>query len=200
MESHFDLKQLVRTICRSQTYQLSAEPNEYNGTDKQNFSRYYPKRLSAEVLYDALNQVTGTSTAFGGVPAGTHAMQLPDHAFDSYFLTVFGKPPGESACECERSPESNLAQTLHLLNSREVQTKLTDGQGRVAVVANNKDLTAEQKVRELYHWAYAREPKPAELEFSLAYLDKPEFKDKPQPAYEDILWALLNAKEFLLRR
>ncbi len=92
LDSHFDLKQLVRTICRSHAYQLSAEPNRYNAADKQNFSRYYPKRLSAEVLYDALNQATGTSSSFTSLPSGTRAVQLPDNGFDNYFLTVFGKP------------------------------------------------------------------------------------------------------------
>ena len=72
----FDLKDLVRTICRSTTYQLTAEPNEYNQDDKQNFSRYYPKRLNAEVLLDAIDQVTGTQTNFTGLPVGTRAVQL----------------------------------------------------------------------------------------------------------------------------
>src|SRR5262249_205197 len=84
-DSHYDLKQLVRTIVQSQTYQLSAEPNEYNARDKQNFSRYYPKRLSAEVLYDAVSQVTSTNSTFNGLPLGTRAVQLPDNGFDNYF-------------------------------------------------------------------------------------------------------------------
>ncbi|HEY2837926.1 MAG TPA: DUF1549 domain-containing protein, partial [Pirellulales bacterium] len=98
----FDLKHLVRTICTSTTYQLTAEPNEWNQDDKQNFSRYYPKRLNAEVLLDAIDQVTGTQTTFNGVPPGTRAVQLPDNGFNSYFLTVFGRPEASSACECER--------------------------------------------------------------------------------------------------
>src|SRR5207237_2905038 len=107
--SKFDLKELVRTICRSNIYQLSAEPNDYNRSDKQNYSRYYPKRLNAEVLLDAINSVTNTNTAFPALPSGTRAVQLPDSAGMTYFLTVFGKPQGESACECERSSEANLA-------------------------------------------------------------------------------------------
>src|SRR4029079_15695961 len=119
-----DLKQLVRTICTSQTYQLSSRPNDYNVNDKQNYSRYYPKRCPAEVLLDAIDVVTESKTSFGGVPTRTRAVQLPDSGFASYFLTVFGKPENASACECERSSEANLAQSLHLLNSSEVQGKL----------------------------------------------------------------------------
>ena len=118
IEYRFDLKHLVRTICNSQVYQLSAEPNAWNADDKQNFSRYFPKRLNAEVLLDAIDQVTAAPSNFGGLPAGTRAVELPDNGFDSYFLTVFGRPEATSACECERSGEANLAQSLHLLNSR----------------------------------------------------------------------------------
>ena len=125
-DHQFDLKHLVRTICNSQVYQLSAEPNRWNTDDKQNFSRYYPQRLDAEVLLDAINQVTATASSFNGVAGGTRAVALPDSGFDSYFLTVFGRPESSSACECERSGEANLAQSLHMLNSSEIQRQ-TDG-------------------------------------------------------------------------
>ena len=114
--SGFDLKDLVRTICTSSTYQLSSLPNDQNLKDRQNFSRYYPKRLSAEVLYDTFHRVTATSQAYSGLPAGTQAMQLPDPSEGTYFLKVFGQPQGDTACECERSqegqfgPESAFAQ------------------------------------------------------------------------------------------
>src|SRR5260370_36379547 len=88
----FDLKDLVRTICKSNTYQLSSLPNDYNLKDKQNFSRYYPKRLKAEVLYDALHQVTATTQGYNGLPAATSALQLPDPTVGPYFLQVFGQP------------------------------------------------------------------------------------------------------------
>ena len=193
VQSGFDLKQLIRTICQSSTYQLSAYPNDYNLRDKQNFSRYYPKRLSAEVLYDAFHQVTGTSENFSGLPAGTRAVQMPDASVAPYFLKVFGQPQGDTACECERSQEANLAQSLHLLNSREVQDKVA--RGRAKELANQKDRPTEEKIRELYRWLYAREPLSEELQIALAHLEK--HKDNPQVAYEDILWALVNTKEFL---
>jgi len=194
VEKGFDLKNLVRTICNSQAYQLSSQPNEHNLTDKQNFSRYYPKRLTAEVLLDAINQVTLSSTDFSDLPVGTRAVQLPDQASNSYFLTVFGRPQAETACECERSQEANLAQSLHLLNSAEVQGKLTAKTGRAALLAADAGRTDDDKLRELYLLVYSREPVAEELEIAKAHLNKATDK---QQAYEDLIWALLNTKEFL---
>ncbi|MCA9224295.1 MAG: DUF1549 domain-containing protein [Planctomycetales bacterium] len=190
----FDLKHLVRTICNSQVYQLSAEPNAWNQNDKQNFSRYYPQRLNAEVLLDAIDQVTGSPTNFGGLPSGTRAVELPDNGFTSYFLTVFGRPEASSACECERSGEANLAQSLHLLNSAEIQGKLTSGSGRAAKMAGDKERDHQTKLRELYLLAFSREPSPEEAAIALAHIEKNE---DPKRAYEDIVWALINTKEFL---
>lgn len=194
ISSKFDLKNLLRTICTSSTYQLSAEPNAYNVNDKQNFSRYYPKRLTAEVLLDSLDLVTASTTGFNGLPAGTRAVQLPDNGANTYFLTVFGRPEGASACECERSQEANLAQSLHLLNSAEVQNKLSNGQGRAAKLAQDMTQTPEQKVRALYMWVFSRPPVADETAVALAHINRVENK---QQAYEDILWALVNTKEFL---
>ncbi len=193
-DSGYDLKQLIRTICTSQTYQLTSLPNDYNVNDKQNYSRYYPKRLPAEVLLDALDAVTGSKTSFGGVPQSVRAVQLPDDGFSSYFLTVFGKPEGASACECERSSEANLAQSLHLLNSSEVQGKLSAGDGRAAKLAGEQERAREAKIREIYLRVYSREPLADETAVAIAHLSKA--KDE-KTAYEDILWALVNTKEFL---
>jgi len=195
VESGFDLKQLVRTICQSNTYQLSSFPNEFNVKDKQNFSRYYPKRLSAEVLYDGLHQVTNTAQAFNGLPAGTRALELPDLSAATYFLKVFGQPMGETACECERSQAANLAQSLHLLNSTEVHEKVSAPNGRAAILAKDDSRSPEEKVRELYRWVYSREPDADEVGIALTHLEK--HREAPQTAWEDIVWALLNTKEFL---
>ncbi len=194
VEYKYDLKHLVRTICTSQTYQLSAEPNAWNAKDKQNFSRYYPKRLNAEVLLDAIDQVTGAPSRFGGVPAGTRAVELPDNGFSSYFLTVFGKPESSSACECERSSEANLAQSLHLLNSGEIQGKLTNGAGLAAALGGDTTRPHLEKVRQLYLLAFSREPTEDELSIAVGHIEKAENK---RFAYEDIVWALVNTKEFL---
>ncbi|REJ97213.1 MAG: DUF1549 domain-containing protein [Planctomycetota bacterium] len=193
IDSGFDLKNLVRTICRSRTYQLSSEPNEFNYRDKQNYSSFYPRRLTAEVLYDAVNQVSGTTSGFGGVPRGTLAVQLPDNGFNDYFLQVFGKPEAESACECERNPEANLAQSLHLLNSTDIQSRVANNTGRAALFARDQTRFDAESVTELYYWAYARPPRPEELDFVLGQIALYENK---QQAYEDVLWAMFNSREF----
>ena len=108
-------------------------PNDFNRHDKQSYARYYPKRLTAEVLFDAVCQVTAGPSGFANLPGDAHApkraIMLPDESFQSYFLDVFGRPQRLSACECERVSEANLAQVLHLLNSEEVQQKIARAGG-----------------------------------------------------------------------
>ncbi len=193
LDHNFDLKDLVRTICKSSAYQLSSEPTEFNAADTQNFSSFYPRRLPAEVLYDAINHVAAVPSNFGGVPQGTRAVQLPDNGFNNYFLQVFGKPEAESACECERSPEANLAQSLHLLNSTDVQGRLQSGNGRAAQLARDQEGKDEDKATELYLWAFSRNPSPDELKLVTDHIANAPNK---QQAWEDVIWAMLNAKEF----
>ena len=206
IDSGFDLKDLVRSITRSQVYQLSSIPNQYNAVDRQNFSRYYPKRLTAEVLLDAIDQVTRSQSRFEGLPAGIRAVQLPDNSFnaESYFLTVFGRPDSSTACECERSQDASLAQSLHLFNSKDVQEKLTGEKSLPALLVSDKSGDIDKKIRDLYYSAYCRAPEDAELELARDYLArKLNERGKQEPsvaerhAYEDIVWALLNTKEFL---
>ena len=121
-------------------------------------------------------------------------MQLPDSGVGSYFLTVFGRPESSSACECERSQEANLAQSLHLLNSSEVQNKLTSGTSTAARLAADAGRPLEDKIRELYLAVYARLPAADELALARSHLQRTK---SPQQAYEDIVWALVNTKEFL---
>ena len=193
LDHNFDLKDLVRTICKSNAYQLSSEPTEFNAADTQNFSSFYPRRLPAEVLYDAINHVAAVPANFGGVPQGTRAVQLPDNGFNNYFLQVFGKPEAESACECERSPEANLAQSLHLLNSTDVQGRLQNGNGRAAMFARDQEGKDEDKATELYLWAFSRNPTADELKLVTNHIANAQNK---QQAWEDVVWAMLNAKEF----
>ena len=200
VRSKFDLQDLIRTICRSSTYQLSAIPNQFNVTDKQNYSRYYPKRMTAEVLYDAVNAVTaGTSEGFPGLPAGMRAVQLPDNSFNasSYFLTVFGRPESSSACACERSQDASLAQSLHLLNSQDVMARLAGKTGRPAELVADHQRGDEQKVRGLYLLTFSRPPNAEEMGVARAYLQRKSAAGKTQEGYEDIVWALINTKEFL---
>jgi len=191
--SGFDLKDLVRTICTSSAYQLSSEATDDNQLDRQNFSSFQPRRLTAEILFDAINSAVGVPATFNGLPAGTRAVQLPDNGFDTYFLKVFGKPEATSACECERNPEANLAQSLHLLNSQEVQGRLQGGKALPATFAKDEARSLDELIDELYLRAFARQPTSAERGIVRGHV---EGADNRQQAWEDILWAVLNAKEF----
>ncbi|RLT02025.1 MAG: DUF1549 domain-containing protein [Planctomycetota bacterium] len=192
-DNRFDLKDLVRTICKSNAYQLSSQPTESNHADQQNYSSFYPRRLPAEVLYDSVNAVADTPSNFGTIPQGTTAVQLPDNGFNNYFLEVFGKPEAESACECERSAEANLSQSLHLLNSDDVQGRLQNGQGRAARFTRELDRPDADKIRELYLAAFGREPRPEESTFILSQIAESQ---NEQQAWEDVIWAILNTREF----
>ncbi|NCY03382.1 MAG: DUF1553 domain-containing protein, partial [Planctomycetia bacterium] len=191
----YDLKDLIRTICRSSTYQLAADPNEFNAADRQSFSRFYPRRLTAEVALDAIDSLTARPTAFPGALPGTRAVELPDSNFASYFLTVFGRPNADSACECERGGEANLAQSLHLINSADILGKL-GGDGRAKATATDGTRPAEAKITELYMVALSRPPTADEMADVQGYLAS-HAADQPA-AWEDIIWSLLNTKEFLL--
>jgi len=205
IKTGYDMKKLIRTIVTSTTYQLSAVPNAHNAKDRQNFSRYYPKRLNAEVLYDAVNTLLDVESNFAGQAPGTRAVALPDNSYNqsTYFLSVFGRPDSSSACECERTQEASLAQSLHLLNAADIQTQLARGNGRADMLT--KDTRPDDdKITDLYHIALSRDPNADEVKFARAHLEKKTkaktgdeaFKGKKE-AYEDILWALLNTKEFL---
>jgi len=199
VDHNYSLKHLIKVIVKSRTYQLTSMPNEFNKHDKKAFARYYPKRMSAEVLFDAVSQVTASPAAFPGLPtdkhAPTRAIMLPDESFPSYFLDVFGRPQRISACECERVSEANLAQALHLLNSQEIQAKLARAGGRAEQLAKDPRSDAE-KVEELFLWTLARRPNEKQMAMAMANIER-NAKDK-RLAYENILWALINTKEFIL--
>jgi len=200
IDSKFSLKDLVRTICKSRTYQLSSVPTDGNRDDKQAFARFYPKRLSAEVLFDAVCQVTNSPAAFGSLPrdrfAPGRAIQLPDESFTTYFLEVFGKPQRISACECERVSDANLAQSLHLLNSDDIQNRTSRNEGRADLLAKDARPDTE-KVEELFQWVLGRKPTANDQKFALSHIEKVVAeKGGKKQAYENLLWALLNTKEF----
>ncbi len=123
---------------------------------------------------------------------------LPDESFASYFLDVFGRPQRISACECERVNEANLAQALHLLNSNEVQGKLSRGGGLADQLARDDKRSDEEKVKEMFMWCFSREPSPEHLQVSLRHIEK--YSSNKRDAYENLLWALINTKEFVFNR
>lgn len=205
--SGFDLKELVRLIAGSRSYQLSAVPNEHNLRDRQNYSRFYPRRLQAEVLLDAIDQLTEANTKFANLPPGTRAVALPDNSYNkaSAFLQVFGRPNSASVCECERVQSSSLAQSLHLINSGEIKSKLATAGGRAARLAASED-SPEDRITELYLTAFSRKPRPDELQTAMDYLAEAPLDAAGQPMdqkkaalqnFQDLIWALMNAKEFM---
>lgn len=193
VDSGYDMRALIRLIVLSRTYQFDSDAVGNNLVDRRSYSRFYPRRLPAEVLLDAIDEVTQSHTRFAGMPPGTRAVALPDTGFSSYFLNVFGRPASTTACECERSQEPNLAQNLHLLNSEEIQKKLSSDVGRAAQSAEDS-RPDDEKVQELYRVALSRNPSDDELKTTLAYLAG---KTNRREAYEDVVWSLINSKEFL---
>jgi hypothetical protein len=202
---HFDLRYLIRAIMTSRTYQLSTEPNDTNRDDEANFSHALTRRLSAEQLLDAQHQVLGLPAKFQGYPAGFRAVQLPGGspvrrnevkmAGPEKFLATFGKPARLLACECERSSETTLGQTFQLINSPELNRLLADPKNRLTTLLQSSRPVAD-RVSELYWTALSRAPSENELRDAVKLLK--EAPDK-RAALEDITWALLNAKEFILR-
>lgn len=189
----FDLKTLIKSIMKSETYGLSSDPTPYNATDRQNFARYRTKRLSAEVLLDAVSAVTGSQEKFPGLPLGTRAIELPDQAVSSYFLSAFGRSGRETPCECERSYAPNLAQILHLMNSPEIQGKIAGDKGTVAQLLAAKKSN-EEIVEALYLRGFARRPTASESKDASDMIAKASNR---KAAVEDFAWLVLNSKEFL---
>ena len=193
VESGFNLHQLIRTITASRTYQLSATTTESNNRDEQNYSRALIRRLDAEVRLDMICQVTGTSEKFRGVPSGYRAIQLWDSQVPHYFLSLFGRPVRATACECERATSPSVAQVLHVLNSPEIQSKLSDDTGQLARLAGSIEDN-DRLVEELYLMFYSRRPTGDERTSVSRYLS--QSTDRRQ-AVEDVAWSFMNTVEFL---
>jgi len=202
----FDVRHIIRVIMTSRTYQHSSQPNETNRDDGINFSRGLIRRLTAEQTLDVLSQATAVPVKFNGYPLGMRAGQIPGvravrvrdkrPSRGDEFLKLFGKPPRLQACECERTNESTMSQTFELISGPLLNGMITRPENRISSLLK-ADLTDEQRIRRLYWTALTRPPTDAELQGALRFLDR---SDNRRRAYEDILWALLNSNEFLLRR
>jgi hypothetical protein len=189
----YDLKHTLRVICNSATYQRAAEPNVTNRNDETQFSRHLVRRLGAEQILDALVQATGVPEKFPGVPLGARAAQLPDTAVSSEFLDLFGRPARDSVCECEREMTPNLAQTLHIMNGDNVNAKIRSPEGRLAKLLESSKPDA-QVLEELFLSTLTRFPTTRERTQALAPIrDAPSRRE----GLSDLLWALLNSREFL---
>jgi hypothetical protein len=191
----FDLKHLLRTIFSSRAYQLSSAVSPGNEADATNiyFTRCTVKRLTAEQLADAADAATGTREKYVGLPAGTRAIQLPDPRVRSYFLDVFGRPARQIACECERTVTPNIAQALHLLNGDFLNRKIADPAGRVERLFKEK-TPLPAVVEELYLVTLSRPPHADEAARALDWVRQ---APTPREGAQDLLWVLMNSREFL---
>ena len=196
IQHKFDLKRLIRNIVTSHTYQRSFRTNKWNDDDGENYSHAAPRRLAAEQLYDAIMTATGAPYAIPGAPRGFRANQLPDPKIKLSFLDMFGRPPRESPCECERSSAVSLAQTLNLINGPTISNAIVHPQGLIA--RKLKAKTPQKKlIEDVYLSVIGRHPTAIERKNADAYFA--EVKN-PQEAAQDLMWALINSPAFLFNR
>jgi hypothetical protein len=195
VENHYDLKSLMRIILRSETYQRSSQTLPENMADRRFYSHFFARRMRAEVLLDALSEVTGAPTEFAGYAPGWRAEQLPDSNVNSYFLKSFGRPMRELTCECERTATPSMVQVLHMSNGNTINGKLAAKGNRIEQLLN-KNLPPDQIVDEAYLSTFARFP-TSDGRRELASLLEQSPKNERRAAIEDLYWSLLSSREFL---
>ncbi len=195
VENRYDVKALIRAILQSATYARSSRPSKENADDQRFYSRYYPRRMMAEVLLDSLSQVTGMPSTFGDYPPTWRAMQLPDVNVNSYFLRTFGRPLRAITCECERTGQPSMVQVLHISNGDTINQKLSAKGNRLDQMLS-ANWTNEQIIDEAYLAALSRPPSDAERAALLAALGSAR-GDERRAALEDLYWSILSSKEFL---
>lgn len=208
VEHQFDLKALMRAILQSATYQRSSKPLPENQAEQRFYSRYYPRRLMAEVLLDAISQVTDVPTEFTEIafkgadrqktdfyPRGTRAIQLYDAAVGSYFLSSFGRNERQITCECERSAEPSMVQVLHLSNGDTINKKL-QGKGSRVEQFLNSDLPTYSMIEQAYLVALSRFPTDHEMQRLLAVINETNAAER-RLVVEDLFWSILSSREFL---
>lgn len=208
IEQDYDLKTLMRHIMNSETYQRSSQPIAGNADDRKYFTRYYPKRLMAEVIHDAIASVTGIPTEFTKVsflggdkrdtkfyPKGTRALQLFDSSVDSNFLRTFGRNQRRITCECERSDEPSVIQVLNLSNGDTLNSKLHSQESIVERWLETYKEDPVGLIRAATLRTLSRYPTDAEIEQLTKELHDREAD--PRIVLEDLLWSLMSSKEFL---
>lgn len=210
IEHHYDLKALMRLIMSSRAYQLSSVATDQNQADQRFYCRYYPRRLSAEVLHDAMVKVTNVPTHFDQIefvgadkqptdfyPRGTKALGLFDSAVSNYFLQTFGRHQRRITCECERSNEPTVVQALHLNNGDTLNAKLSHQDCIISqwlVDSMTVDGMIEQSyARALTRWPTEQERQKIQREFQVALENGVPVRELA----EDLLWGLMSSPEFL---
>ncbi len=195
-DSGFSLTELVRVIANSHVYQLSSLPNERNVADTRNYSRHYRHRLRAEVLLDGFADISGVAQSFDAMPPGTKAKQIWTHRTKSLFLDTFGRPDPNQDPPCERTTDSTIVQSLHLMNSEKLHADVLNDTGNAAKLAeSDKDASALTKA--LYQLVYGRNPSAEET----AVVDELLSAENANRRHiiEDLMWAMLNTPEFVLQ-
>jgi hypothetical protein len=195
-ENGYDIKHLIRRIATSHLYGLSSEPKERNLVDTRYYSRYYRQRLRGEVLLDAIAQITGIPESFDAMPPDSSAKELWTHRIGSLFLDAFGRPDPNQDPPCERVTDPTVVQTLHLMNAENLFQKVTSDKGRAAELAS-AELEPERIVEELYLSVYSRRPTPDELDIGVSLYNNEE--SSLRESVEDLMWALMNTPEFVLK-
>jgi Protein of unknown function (DUF1553)/Protein of unknown function (DUF1549)/Bacterial Ig-like domain (group 2) len=193
----YDLKKLIRTIMNSHVYGLSSERvSERNTADTRNYSRHYRQRLRAEVLLDAVSDITGVPESFNALPPGSRAIELWTVRSQSVFLDSFGRPDPNQDPPCERTGDTTVVQALHLMNSPNLHRKVTQDGGRAAALAAST-RSPQEIVDELYALVYSRIPSDEERRTCLKLFETKGITRRQ--AVEDILWAMINTPEFVFK-
>jgi hypothetical protein len=201
--SHYNPKSIYRLILNSRTYQLSSVPRSTRPEAAANFAYYPLRRLDAEVLADAICEVTGTTETYTSaipepatvIPEDQRAISLPDGSISSAFLELFGRPPRDTGLEAERNNRLTAAQQLHMLNASHVERKIEQSAKLQDLIRNSKG--GQATVSDLYLTILSRYPTAEELQVVKAYSQNGNVK--PREAATDLAWALMNSAEFLYR-
>ena len=196
-ENKYDIKKLIGIIAKSHVYGLSSEPTERNVADTRNYSRHYRVRLRAEVLLDAISDITAMPNNFSAMAYGARSNQIWTHRVTNLFLDTFGRPDPNQDPPCERTPDSTVTQILHLMNSPELHAKVTNSSNSISKMIDEQEAEPGEVTKQIYLLCYSREPDGDELEICLKIFG--ENKDNPKAAASYILWALMNTPEFTLK-
>ncbi len=196
-ENKYDIKKLIGIIAKSHVYGLSSEPTERNVADTRNYSRHYRVRLRAEVLLDAISDITAMPNNFAAMAYGSRSNQIWTHRVTNLFLDTFGRPDPNQDPPCERTPDSTVTQILHLMNSPELHAKVTNSSNSISKMISEQKAEPAEITKQIYLLCYSREPDSEELEICMKIFE--ENKDNPRNAASYILWALMNTPEFTLK-
>jgi hypothetical protein len=204
VDHRYDLTHIYRLILNSDTYQRSSVPTSGNAADEEGFSHYRVRRVDAEVLIDAIVQITGVGEEYSSaipepftyLPPSRRTILLADGSINSTFLDLFGRPGRDSSLELDRNNSPSVFQQLHLLNSSHIQNKIIPPVGRAPRRVQPTASVGPERIEQLYLTVLSRPPSPQELQTARSYMAAAE---TPESGYQDLLWALINSCEFILK-